>query len=309
LKKKIIFILSAGRSGSTLLDKALGSHSRCFSLGEIVNFSSEFSKNQTLCGCGQWLSDCSFWKQVNHSLQKKDVQTKPSEYNIKNHNPYTGIKKSIYGLANILGYYNSSDKKILKRTKYLFDTITEISGKNIFIDSSKSIGRSFLLKHFLKDYDVFFIHLIRNGKAVLNSRKKDSYTVKFNNNTTKKFYSKRTQKSSKEYSERWRKYNLKVLRLMQFISNKKKYTVKYEDFINHPETQLKQIADMIGVEYDSNMQYLYNDHNHILGGNPSRVNAQKINPEIQKRYPNLTEQDIQVFEQTAGKLNNKLNYN
>ena len=43
-KKKIIFILSAGRSGSTLVDKLIGSSVNCFSLGEI-GLSNDYFEN------------------------------------------------------------------------------------------------------------------------------------------------------------------------------------------------------------------------------------------------------------------------
>ena len=56
----IIFILASGHSGSTVLDKAIGSLPNGHSLGEIDYFSS-FIESDSLCSCGVSHSECKFW--------------------------------------------------------------------------------------------------------------------------------------------------------------------------------------------------------------------------------------------------------
>lgn len=56
---KVLYICSAGRSGSTLINLVLGSHSQCMSLGEIEHLPKNIALN-TPCSCGaaarEWTS-------------------------------------------------------------------------------------------------------------------------------------------------------------------------------------------------------------------------------------------------------------
>ena len=57
--KKIVFVLSPGRSGSSLLDLILGSHSKCTSLGEFWVVNEDIQRDHTCQFCAD---DCSLWE-------------------------------------------------------------------------------------------------------------------------------------------------------------------------------------------------------------------------------------------------------
>jgi len=306
--QKIIFILAAARSGSTLLDKAIGSHSECFSLGEITNFANIFSKDKILCGCGRWVKDCPFWESVgNELLMRANVKTL-SEYNIKEEYKHKGILKKIKALRNYLGFYDFSTRKYLERTQILYNNIIQKSQKNVLIDSSKGIRRSYMLSKFLKNYDAYFIHLIRDGKAVLNSKKKGYYTVTLPTGEQKKFYPEKPNIDSKYFIKDWLQYNKRVLKTLKLVPSNKTYFLKHEDLLTDPEKHLKNICNLVDLKYQDSMPNLENDHNHILGGNASRVNAKSIQKPSKPDYSNLSEEDSQLFEQIAGKFYRKMGY-
>jgi hypothetical protein len=305
--KKIVFILSAARSGSTLLDKALGSHEACFSMGEITNFADEFGKDQTLCGCGSWLKDCSFWAEVGRVIKGKARVNSLQEFDIKGANASRDMGK-IKAFVDYLGLYDSALRRRLLRTQLLYDTIAAVSGKDILIDSSKGVGRSILLGRHLKNYEPFYIHLIRDGKAVLNSNKKQSYSVTLPNGSTQSFFSDKNRKQIKQYIGNWMRYNKKVSRVLRFIPGKAKYFLRYEDFIKQPEKHLIAICHSIGIDYQPKMRALRNDHNHILGGNAARVNAKEILYREQADYSNLTIEDLRLFERITGTYYKKMGY-
>ncbi|HJP60639.1 MAG TPA: hypothetical protein VJ865_11585, partial [Gemmatimonadaceae bacterium] len=56
----VIYIAGAGRSGSTILDTALGVLPRTESLGEVSNLF-DASKTGGMCSCGERLTDCCLW--------------------------------------------------------------------------------------------------------------------------------------------------------------------------------------------------------------------------------------------------------
>jgi len=314
-KKAIIMILSAARSGSTLLDKVIGSHSECFSLGEIGNLSDEWVKDFTLCGCGEALRECTFWDKVRSNILLKtgiDLKTEPLRFNIKPKNPYHGVGKKLYGFANLFGFGNSDYKKVVKRTKILYEIIFDISKTNFLIDSSKGISRAFMLSKNMHEYQFIFIHLVRNGKAVLNSTQKTYYKVRFKDPETgiiaTRKYDAPYKITVEEVTKRWLNYNKRVLKLFKFIPRKNKHFLRHEDFITKPERILREIAEKLEIEYNPKMALLDNDHNHILGGNPSRVSADVIEPIVLKTFKNLSERDILFFEKHAGKLNQRFGY-
>ena len=299
--KKIIFIIAAGKSGSTLLDKALGSHNKCFSMGEISNFEEEVAKEKTLCGCGQWLKDCNFWNTVKKEIKSHKKIGSIEEFNIRPERK-TGIISKLLGLI-------FENKTPYGNTKLLFDIITKISQRDIIIDSSKSLGRALKLGNYLKkDYQVYYIHLIRNGKAVLNSDKKKYYHAILPDGTKETIFLDK-EIDPIQYIKTWKQINHRAIFILKwFIKPQKRYFLKYEDFIEDPKLYLKDICRILNIDFELEMSNLDNDHNHILGGNASRVTANKIETKADNTYVNLTQEDLEQFERIAGRLNKKLGY-
>ena len=63
-KINLIYIVSNGRSGSTLLDMLLGNHSNCFTTGEFQMLPADLMFNTQPCGCGSSISSCEFWTKI-----------------------------------------------------------------------------------------------------------------------------------------------------------------------------------------------------------------------------------------------------
>lgn len=60
----VVYILSNGRSGTTLLDMLLGSSPNAWTLGEAQLLPWELRENRSPCGCGRDLKACPFWNEV-----------------------------------------------------------------------------------------------------------------------------------------------------------------------------------------------------------------------------------------------------
>src|SRR5258706_786037 len=61
---RVLFIGGMGRSGSTLLDRMLGSAPGVVSVGELRKFWRRGVVTNELCGCGQPIRECPFWRDV-----------------------------------------------------------------------------------------------------------------------------------------------------------------------------------------------------------------------------------------------------
>jgi len=63
-KIPVVYILSTGRSGSTLLELLLGSSESTWTLGEAQILPWESRENRHPCGCGVPVAECKFWRNV-----------------------------------------------------------------------------------------------------------------------------------------------------------------------------------------------------------------------------------------------------
>jgi len=166
--KKIIMIIGSGHVGSTLLDKTLGSHSKCFSLGEIVNFSNELKREKTLCGCGAWLKDCLFWNNIINKIEsskKISFRNKPDNFQTKFHLSYRDVisHKFFLFLSMLLfgkKYKVNNISEIISNTNELYQTVFQESKADVLIDSSKNLLRALILESNIKKFDFFLCILL-----------------------------------------------------------------------------------------------------------------------------------------------------
>ena len=62
-KVDLIYIISHGHSGSTILDLILGQQYSIESVGELIRFNKELAWDGN-CSCGKKLSECDYWGSV-----------------------------------------------------------------------------------------------------------------------------------------------------------------------------------------------------------------------------------------------------
>jgi hypothetical protein len=64
----LVYILSNGRSGTTLLDLLLGAHPRVWTVGEVQNLPWEMRYPRAPCGCGNPVQESPFWAPILHDI-------------------------------------------------------------------------------------------------------------------------------------------------------------------------------------------------------------------------------------------------
>ena len=60
----VVYIAGSGRSGSTLLERALGEIPGFVNVGELIDLYRRVADHGERCGCGQEFAQCPFWSQV-----------------------------------------------------------------------------------------------------------------------------------------------------------------------------------------------------------------------------------------------------
>lgn len=251
---KVIYIAGDGRSGSTLIDAVLSNSKNSISVGESYRFWRRFYQADTLCGCTQKIEVCSLWKRIDSILTT----------NIENYDPkdtwnriqYLLKFKNVRNISKIIK--NPNWKLFCDTVKLFYKSISENTGKDIIIDSSKSSGWLYLLIA-LDFCELKIIHLERNLQSVANSWKKKVYLPEY--------YNKQVQmpiKTNFVILKNW----IKIKYLCMRLKKQENYLfVKYENFIIHPKKYFGIFETNIGIVLPENFK---NSFNHSIGGNPMR---------------------------------------
>ncbi len=78
MKTNIIYLMGAGRSGTTALATFLGNSKEVLTVGEMHQFFEHIADNKA-CSCGEPLEKCSFWSKVLQKLPQKYLDN-PDKY-------------------------------------------------------------------------------------------------------------------------------------------------------------------------------------------------------------------------------------
>ena len=311
--KTIIIILGAARSGSTLLAKAIGGHSKCFTLGEINRFNHEINDSETQCGCAEKLSDCNFWNKILYKLKNEinsNIEIKEGGFEIGIFNQLT--KNKIHKLVSTVlfgkAYHNKIVNTEIENTFKLYNLFFKETNSSVLIDSSKNLFRALVLASRTKGNIQFkFIQLTRDGRGVLNSSLKSSYSVFYKDGVLKK-HEGVNDKEPLTIINSWLYINIRNFIILKLFNRRKTSFIRYEDFTTNPSKYLKQIYKAVNLYYEVTALNLGENENHILGGNASRINAKKIQPQDDKWLINLDKNQLRMFNIKAGWFNRLIGY-
>lgn len=236
---RVIYIAGYGRSGTTLLDIALGQHPAVAGAGEIATLSRHVWSANEYCACGQRASDCPVWGPIGRQWNALRSQSDIAEYRQEQEEIET-----ILSLRRLLrrAFGGSSFQTYARKTLSLFEAIRRHSGKEIVVDSSKLPGRALALAS-IPGIDLFVIHLVRDGRGVawslLQSYKKD---IKAGLQREIK------PKSAVRTAARWCVVNLATEALRWKLGRGRYIRIKYEDFVADPVAMLNRIGEMTDLD-------------------------------------------------------------
>lgn len=249
-KTNLIYLLGAGRSGTTLLTAILNNHDDIEALGEMHQFF-EFIENHKNCSCGIKLRNCKEWNLSDQFLNNLSSSNKEVTEKEERH----------FNILKLL-FSKSYNKRYLNMQEQTFSEIHLKKERKWYVDSSKYIARYLLLKK-SKQLNLKGIYLVRDPRGVVHS---------FN----KKVQTSKAPLSALLY------YN--IINLLAEIVRRKDNTIlkiRYEDLVEKPELTLSQIYSYI-FEQTIEIKHLpdYIKMPHIIGGNRMKTKKKiKIKPD------------------------------
>ncbi len=255
----LLYILGSGHCGSTLLDLLLNGHSQILGLGEIVALkryialAKKVPRNspkplQSSCRRNQ-LKD---WIEVeSHPLDTPFWQAVKRCYESIAEAPFDRIDTHHYSKWSTIRSWQTEDiESWVRPNKALLSSVHQISSRNILTDASKSPHRLYLLQR-SGLFDIRVIHLLRDGRAVINSyiRKYGDFRLAL---------------------RRWAAPALLAFYVRRTFAKTDWLLVRYEELATRPEDTLKTICAFLGVNFESEMLVYRNQPYFGIGGNRMR---------------------------------------
>jgi hypothetical protein len=306
-KHKIIFIISDGHSGSTLLDLLLGTLPGIMSTGELIWLPWQTFRDgkmctatpkQDICTCLRTFRECDVWGNVLQNLSKKigyDVKYNPLSFDVSFfwEKKYSSYKKSLKYILirRILKYaillqqnwliniINNSRKLQIDNTLILYDSIAQTTHLDYISDSSKDIFRAYAIWR-RRPESVKIILLYKDAKSYASSGKhwKSKTPVKLR-------------------LKKWiHHYKNKYIPILKRMPGCEILTIKYDEIARNPDNARKSLANFLGIHCEKGSWQINTKNMHIVAGNPMRYGG-KINIRYDDRWKTeLNSKEIKMAE-------------
>jgi hypothetical protein len=267
---RVLYIGGTGRTGSTLLTRLLGQYDQFFAAGELA-FLWRFLETGK-CGCGRPLRECPVWEGILKEAYGGPAGVDPLEM--------TRLRQRFNSTYLPLMITPGISNHLLKRcgdfpqtVERLYHGIAKATGCRVIVDSSKEPHYSYILRS-TGSLDVFFLHLVRDPRAIAYSWKENRKTE--SGLSTDALMENRNAFVSSAF------YDVSnVAAEIMWKSRPDRYKfLRYEDFLADPEKTIRSIGSFVGEDIDPT-QVLTNDQLtlgelHIAWGNPNRFDRGQV---------------------------------
>jgi hypothetical protein len=265
---KVLYILSSGHSGSTLLGNVLGELDGFFHAGELRLLWRMGLLGDSRCGCGLPVRDCPLWMTVVREVLDGLQSLEPSQV-------LRWQQEALRGRP--VGQLLRMDGEALARAapldRYadvvtrLYEAIARKAEARVVIDSTKREDNAALL-HLLPGIEPFLVHLVRDPRAVIYS------------------WQRRQRGAGKAHrlptpaARGWVSRNRAAALIRETYGSERSVLVRYEDFILRPRETLLAIARMVGERTQTlplpRERTVRLQTNHTAGGNRLRFTTGEV---------------------------------
>lgn len=260
---RLLYIVGEVRSGSTLHGILLGAHPGIRTTGELCGLPARFRETDMVCSCLKTARECEFWSEV-EARCKGRVDLDRLEAGQNRFESYRSLPRTL-----LLAAFRSRElRDHAARAAEFFRVIAETAGgAEIVVDLSKRPVRGFVYSLLREQgVDVYFLHVVRDGRGVVYSRMAKPGPSKFQDAFLRR--------SSWNLSPRWAVTN--VLSSLLCARPRDHYLrVRYEDLVADPPKALERIGAFLHVDLSdvttAIAQKVPIPVSHIMGANRVRL--------------------------------------
>ena len=261
---KVLFIGGTGRTGSTLIDRLLGSAPGWFSGGELAFLWRYGLARGGLCSCGVPLVQCPVWSvALDLAGQGKEVD---AQRMIELRRRFWSLHLPLLVSSRVAQHRLDRLEEFPAVVERVYRSVLDVTGDNVLIDSSKDVHYSWILRE-RTDLDVYFLHLVRDPRAIGHSWTKRRLELGFDGT---EHMARRNLAEASIY------FNVSnsAAELLWGGSPSRYRLLRYEDLVEHPRETCQRIAEFVGE--DVNLSEVLDGRTfrpaarHTTWGNPNR---------------------------------------
>jgi hypothetical protein len=273
---KVLAIVGAGRSGSTVLASILGEAPGFASAGEIRWLWQRGVMERRPCACGLPPSDCPVWAPVvTRTLAAVDPDPDRAVATIvAAQSEVAALPRRMRALRSASSTTTSWPALQVVRTAVdaAFHAFADATDARVVVDTSKRPHDAAVVAA-LPDLDLYVLHVVRDPRAVAYSwRREKQFTVA---GTTRTMGTRRPASSAR----RWTSNSLGAEVLRRQVPPERWLRLRYEDFCAAPVSTHRAIMDLLGEEGPSPFEgpdTVRLSPGHIVAGNPSRFTVGSV---------------------------------
>jgi hypothetical protein len=307
-----VYFVAAGRSGSTLLDRLLGTHPDALAVGEVRHLPKNIALGSR-CSCGEVVQSCPFWAPVIDELSRRlgrDLWKRPYALDLGVIQPAVEIDQSRQtrwrslsrsaqlgltelslrlGLDVRTAWTLASFRRALRTNELLHDVLRQQSGRRVIIDSTKGF-RFGIGQYLLAPQRSRVVLLSRDGRGVMSSLM-------------------RSGRGREAAVDHWVNYYRRALPWIErYVAQDHQLRVRYEDVVADPTGELNRILAFLGLAPNDVTQIVEGHEPHILNGNPMRHGAILAIAPDERWRRELSADDLSYFQAHAGDTARQLGY-
>ena len=269
---KVLSVVGAGRSGTTVLAGILGELDGVVSAGELRFLWERGLASDRPCGCGSQPVDCPVWGPVSAAAGRAlavdwpgvDIDTIiAAQHELKRRRNFPRVLRTMTQAQ--------PDWPALLLVRAAIGAaclaLAEVTSARIVVDTSKRPLDAAVLAG-VPDIDHYVLHIVRDPRAVVHSwRRTKAFTAGGQSRTM-------GTRSLPSTTRRWSANCLSAEALRRRVPVARWSHLRYEDFADDPRSAVQAIVELLG-EPKTTSPFL-DDHtvllhpNHIVAGNPSR---------------------------------------
>jgi hypothetical protein len=274
MKTRVLFIAGLGRSGSTLLERALGELDGVAPLGEVYHLWYRGAELNETCGCGKAFHNCPRWQAIGEAAFGGWPQVDVARIEALKHRidrvrriPRILTRRWSPGMAAALEEYTSYYQAVYAAT-------TRLTGATLVIDSSKHSSLAYCLST-REDIDLRVLQVVRDPRAVAYSWTKSVRRPEAGPDGDEWM----TGYHPAHTALLWDSQNLALNALR--LSTADVRLLKYEDFVTSPRETINGIAQWAGLETSGSSPVSTDGtitltETHTVSGNPMRFQTGSI---------------------------------
>jgi hypothetical protein len=266
---RVLFVMSHGWSGSTLLGNALGELEGAVHVGELRALWDEGLLAGGICGCGRSLAECDRWSAIAADVLDELGERAESLAALNRSVARVRTAPRLLLRTDAAGW--PSLERVLLTTAALYRAIRDRTGARLIVDSSKRAGNAAVLR-LVPGLDVRYVHLLRDPRAVAYSWRRRS----------------EPGHGPVATARDWASFNVLFEAVRRRHDPARSIRIRYEDLVLSPQPTLARAAAVAGEPGARlplvDRRTIHLDPNHTVLGNPSRFRTGDVPLELDREW-------------------------